>query len=469
MKNNNGITLIALVITIIILIILATVSINLFFKDSGIISRAKDAQESMDVATIKEKVKLEIIDKISEKNGQKITQEELKEILTEPRGDRRPFGTLKNNTENILDDILVTEKGYEISVRDLYENDFSDKIVQNTKWTQVGVNITGSNGEKLVVGDKVLYNCKSEAKNKSITSYMTETGYTKNQDFNIDNYSGEWYVLGVENEKLLLISSDIKTKDNEIYYLYGQKGIENSVNELNKIAELYGQSSFVDSVRSVKREDINKITGYDPMKTGYNVITNQGEDKGIYAKGTLQQYANTVKYSLDGSVYPLYEGSNGMTGRQTKNHNDDNFKNRYSYYLNNTWTNVPFAETNGINVTLNCNCYFYYPETLESTKNDSASIGLAQGTKAHNNLFLYKENDNILNKYWIADTYTETKNWRVYFGVYCIDEGMLHHGSMGASDGYETTYGNGVRSVITLKSNVKLSGDGKTGYLLSFN
>ena len=40
-QNNRGITLIALVVTIVVLIILATVSINLVFSENGIISRAE--------------------------------------------------------------------------------------------------------------------------------------------------------------------------------------------------------------------------------------------------------------------------------------------------------------------------------------------------------------------------------------------------------------------------------------------
>ena len=46
MKENKGITLIALVITIIVLMILAGVSINLLFDSDGIISKAKEAGES---------------------------------------------------------------------------------------------------------------------------------------------------------------------------------------------------------------------------------------------------------------------------------------------------------------------------------------------------------------------------------------------------------------------------------------
>ena len=50
-SNQKGITLIALVVTIVVLLILAGVSVNAIFSENGIIKRAKDAQNKMDQAT----------------------------------------------------------------------------------------------------------------------------------------------------------------------------------------------------------------------------------------------------------------------------------------------------------------------------------------------------------------------------------------------------------------------------------
>lgn len=44
-KRKDGITLVALVITIVILIILATVTINVAFRDGGFIQRTQQAKE----------------------------------------------------------------------------------------------------------------------------------------------------------------------------------------------------------------------------------------------------------------------------------------------------------------------------------------------------------------------------------------------------------------------------------------
>lgn len=59
-KNTKGITLIALVITIVVLIILAGVTINLTLSQNGIFSKASEGKNKYEIASIKEKVELEI-------------------------------------------------------------------------------------------------------------------------------------------------------------------------------------------------------------------------------------------------------------------------------------------------------------------------------------------------------------------------------------------------------------------------
>ena len=60
-KTNKGVTLIALVITIIVLLILAGVSIATLFGDNGILNRANDSRSQSDIEDVKTKAKLEIM------------------------------------------------------------------------------------------------------------------------------------------------------------------------------------------------------------------------------------------------------------------------------------------------------------------------------------------------------------------------------------------------------------------------
>ncbi len=49
-KNKNGITLIALVITIIVLLILAGVSLNMLLGDNGVLTKTKMAKTKSEIA-----------------------------------------------------------------------------------------------------------------------------------------------------------------------------------------------------------------------------------------------------------------------------------------------------------------------------------------------------------------------------------------------------------------------------------
>lgn len=66
--ENTGITLIALIVTIVILLILAGVTLNLVLGDNGIISKAKEAKEKTIAAQQKESLELSYIDAIISAN-----------------------------------------------------------------------------------------------------------------------------------------------------------------------------------------------------------------------------------------------------------------------------------------------------------------------------------------------------------------------------------------------------------------
>ena len=57
-KNQKGITLVALVVTIIVLILLAGISINLILGNNGIITIAKKAKENIELARVEEETQL---------------------------------------------------------------------------------------------------------------------------------------------------------------------------------------------------------------------------------------------------------------------------------------------------------------------------------------------------------------------------------------------------------------------------
>ena len=60
MKGNKGVTLVALVITIIVLLILAGVSISLVVGDNGVLSQAMDAADQTGLSTVEEQINLAV-------------------------------------------------------------------------------------------------------------------------------------------------------------------------------------------------------------------------------------------------------------------------------------------------------------------------------------------------------------------------------------------------------------------------
>ena len=126
-KKVEGITLIALVITIIVLLILAGVTIASLSGENGILTRASDSKEKTEIAEIKEEIQRKILEEQVANEGQ-ISETTLESILLSK-------GTLSDET-NILDRTLTTTKGnYEIPVRDVWNGTLS------------GSTGTGSGGE----------------------------------------------------------------------------------------------------------------------------------------------------------------------------------------------------------------------------------------------------------------------------------------------------------------------------------
>ena len=82
--KQNGITLIALVITIIVLLILAAVSIATLTGENGILTKANDAKEETGKATAEEKVEVEVLG--SYDNNGNISIEKLNENLKNVTG-----------------------------------------------------------------------------------------------------------------------------------------------------------------------------------------------------------------------------------------------------------------------------------------------------------------------------------------------------------------------------------------------
>lgn len=149
-NRNGGITLIALVITIIVLLILAGVSITTLIGENGVINKASDAKIETEIADIKEQIQIDIIGE-QVGNKENISDSVLKEILEK-------YGTINYDEEDGTIKSITTNKGnYEIAMADIWNG----TTVADS--TNTGVNVanlfdpTGNVEGKLHIGDFINY------------------------------------------------------------------------------------------------------------------------------------------------------------------------------------------------------------------------------------------------------------------------------------------------------------------------
>ena len=109
-KEKNGITLIALVITIIVLLILAGVTIATLTGDNGILTKAQSAKTQNDKATVKEKVDLAIAASLDETG--KIDLDQLKTNLNNVDG----INPIKENLTDSSFPLDVTVDGIKVTI-----------------------------------------------------------------------------------------------------------------------------------------------------------------------------------------------------------------------------------------------------------------------------------------------------------------------------------------------------------------
>ena len=88
MKKNKGITLIALVITIVVLIILASISISVLTGDNGIINNSQKAKEDTEIAEEKETVEVSATQAAEKDDYGNVVEEYFRQALDENIGER---------------------------------------------------------------------------------------------------------------------------------------------------------------------------------------------------------------------------------------------------------------------------------------------------------------------------------------------------------------------------------------------
>ena len=218
MRKNKGITLIALIITIIILLILVGVSINLAIKGDLFGSAEKAVSGTND----------------------KVAQEQTR------------VDELMGELERVESQNAVHNWQYTDSTR---------AKIRCTCARCKAFNDGDSTGRTLSIGQQI---GETESKTGSTSITSAKSGDESDQTLTLNAEETKWVVFGYEdkdndglNEVLLLTTEHPTT--NKIYF-YGATGYNNVVEEINRMCkELYGTNA-----RGMTIEDVNRALGYTP-------------------------------------------------------------------------------------------------------------------------------------------------------------------------------------------------------------
>ena len=188
-KFNKGITLIALVITIIVLLILAGVSIAMLTGENGLLTQAEDAKKETESSGIEEEVKIAYAgiqpDAIIEGWDMNKKAEELQKELQK----QDPSATVVADGTNLN----VTYKGYELTIS---ENGEVSDISQSK--ISIKVNVTGEEATVTADGSKIKEVVEG---NVPIPVGFYYVGGTKNEGVVISDSSQDQQGKGTSHEQ----------------------------------------------------------------------------------------------------------------------------------------------------------------------------------------------------------------------------------------------------------------------------
>ena len=179
--QNKGITLIALVITIIVLLILAGITIAMLTGDNGILTKAETAQRETKRQEIIECAKIEIAEVQVENEGN-ITDEEALKIIAKYDKTYNPENTeFKFNKNEEGEDYLITQNDDTILVSEIW------KVKPKIHFTIQGIPFTANSGEtwmEWIKQPKNLERCLSLRKDQNDFDILLLSAiYDKNHNF----------------------------------------------------------------------------------------------------------------------------------------------------------------------------------------------------------------------------------------------------------------------------------------------
>ena len=201
MKNTRGITLIALVITIIVLLVLAGVSLSLVLGDNGVLNKAQNATTETRNAEEKEKIEMAVAAARAAGDGALTTKnlnDELNKInidgeLREEKEEGWLYSIVDKNykiykTGKVEEKDSVILDSYKLSLLCDYRNGINDKVWNSNAGE--GINIEFQEAPKVIENEGVNVDMKNEnnyatidvSGHMDLTIYLVAKAIEKNTD-----------------------------------------------------------------------------------------------------------------------------------------------------------------------------------------------------------------------------------------------------------------------------------------------
>lgn len=200
-KNDKGITILTLAVTIIVLIILAGVSINMLMGERGIVTQAQKARENIEIATRKEEEQLNILYEELINNGGGILDDSNIDAMEE----------LKNFKKMIAE--AITSEGVQTEETDTAEIMVGNigKILQERTKDATATEADIADGKTAYAnGIKIV---GTAANNKVLSELITSANYGEYVDYPIDlnedgDFSNDWRIFYNDGEHVFIIAAD---------------------------------------------------------------------------------------------------------------------------------------------------------------------------------------------------------------------------------------------------------------------
>ncbi len=417
LKQKNGITLIALVITIIVLLILAGISISMLSGDNSILQKATESKTNSEKQGIIEQARIDILGQQAENKGTTITKEQLVAIL---------------NT--YFKDTAITSIPDEVSSEQ--EHDF-ELITRDDKYTIMLSEIFKG---RFAINNVVEFQIGDVVKSSGLATFKDSS----NNDI-------KWIYFGEDSAGKRLVTTEKPiqnglyadfTPQNWIrYYLTNSDSGYESTTETNNInkacAKLYADNNgTVGTARSITMADINKVIGFtEPALNRYTFVADENANfsqnkvnyyypsllnaRGFVKAGEVQGTEMIPEQQFDCNAYYYYK---------------DDSDNKYKLYWEGELKDWQTAETDRITL----------PDNMKYVVGEN------------NDLFYIVGTNSVLIHSYLAFFYGDM----VYSGRVCYFD-YKYFGNSGVNSG---TYNSDdlafwvpVRPVVSLESSVKLS------------